>query len=148
MNKFLEMFKDKKVMHITDSDTDGVMCCILGEMFIEPLCSVFLPYMNNDRSFTDIELQNVDMSDVILFTDIAPDLNLLDYIRRHSSEKIIVICDHHDTSYEILKNENIKHYYYTSDFCGTKIFFDKLSEGTRPKKIIKDVVDLVDTYDC
>src|SRR5690606_27000899 len=55
---------------------------------------------------------------------------------------------HHDTSYEILKNENIKHYYYTSDFCGTKIFFDKLSEGTRPKKIIKDVVDLVDTYDC
>lgn len=146
IDQFIDQFKDKSVFHISDNDTDGTTCIILGEIYIEPLCSVYLPYMNSDRTFSDQYIyDNIENFDIILFTDIAPNLDLLNYIK--NLNKTIIICDHHDTSYEVLKDENIEQYYYTIEDCGAKILFDKIFENSRPPKAVKEYVELVSIYD-
>ncbi len=145
-NSFIDQFKDKSVFHISDKDTDGVSCICIVEIYIEPLCSVYLPYMNSDRTFSDQYIyDNIENFDIILFTDIAPTLDLLNYIK--NLNKTIIICDHHDTSYEVLKDENIEQYYYTIEDCGAKILFDKIFENSRPPKAVKEYVELVSIYD-
>jgi len=147
MNKFMEMFKDKNVVHVSDSDLDGVSCILEGEVFIEPICASYYPYMNADRGFKDIPMDIVELADVVLFTDIVPTVNLYNELK--TMGKVIIICDHHETSKIELNELNIEHYYYieNNEQCGAMILFNNIFEGQRPPRVVKEYINLVSIYD-
>lgn len=142
----LTRLKDKKIYFFSDTDLDGVSARAIAEYYIKPIAKRFYVTNSAERDMKDFNYEYMKLSDIILFTDIAPTPKLLEEM--YNLNKIVIICDHHISSYEqirnIIKEED---YYFTTEKCGTKILFDALTEKTRLKKVIYQFVELVNCYD-
>jgi len=142
----LETFKDKKIIHISDIDLDGISSRILAEYYLRPITAKYSPILTDNRISIETEIDNklLDSSDTIIFTDLTPSSydnwkNLVD------KNKEIYIFDHHKSARELLGE--LPNYYFDLDKCGTKIFYNALLNGKRRKPVIKQFVELVNIYD-
>jgi len=133
-------------MVVADSDCDGIMASILSEYFLRPISSKFIRYNTGDRKLPDFNWDVAKESDIVLFVDIAPySMEMIEKINEHS---VCVLVDHHESSFEILKEYyDSGNYFYATDKCASKIFFEELTNGIRVKKILKQMVDLANCYD-
>jgi len=137
----LNYFKDKKVVHVSDSDLDGISSRMIAEYYIKPICKQYTPFNTSDRQLLDFDLEQANKCDVVIFTDISPpDIEFYEKIKSR-----VFIFDHHISSREILGK--LDNYYFDVTKCGTKIFFDKLLKGKRRKKSMQQYVDLVNIAD-
>ena len=138
----IEKLKDKKIFGCFDSDLDGVGSRVIAEYYLNPVCRmVYLNTGKRDMSEYDI---NIALSaDICLFVDIAPTLELYEELEKNN--KIIIICDHHQSSRDELgEREN---YYFDLFRCGCKLFYDELTIGMRKNRVAERFVELVNTYD-
>jgi len=138
----LEFFKGKNILHFSDSDLDGIGTRTIAEYYLNPIANVF--YINsNDREMSEFDMGYANLSDIILFTDITPTLELYDTLIKRN--KTIIIADHHQTGRDTIgEREN---YYFDNDRCGCKIFYDELTKNIRKNRVIERFVHLVNTYD-
>lgn len=146
---FLEQFQNKNIFHISDSDLDGIGCRIIATYFILPICKQYTCLNTSDRSMSEFNWNNAEKNDIIIFTDITPN-NIEMYNKLIKMNKIVLIFDHHETSRNQLTNNEIvklNNYYYSTDKCASKIFFDELTKGLRVKRIVAQLVQLIDIYD-
>jgi len=144
--------KNKKACVVTHIDLDGVSCVILFKIYLEHI------FLSVDYIFvTYDELLAIDKNifckyDCVIFTDIAPDVTLYEFLKHKSI--ITFIFDHHITSYSTLYDydallEQVVYYHYNITICGTKILYDYLLFCDAPEyKNVKQYVMLVNTYDC
>ena len=139
---FLDVCRDKKVFGIFDADLDGVGARIIAEFFIEPICS-YIPLNTAHRDMRDVDIKLALASEIIIFVDIAPTLELYNYFI--TQNKIVYIFDHHQTSKDILGD--IPNYFFDLERCGTKIFYDHITLGKRKNRVIYQFAELVNTYD-
>jgi oligoribonuclease NrnB/cAMP/cGMP phosphodiesterase (DHH superfamily) len=134
------------VVHITDSDLDGISCTILAHHYIEPLCKKFTPICTGERDMSEVPEDVFESDiDIVLFTDIAPTLELVKTLQEHS--KKIIIVDHHETSKNILDELNIPNYYYSEDSCGAMLLYDLIIGDSRRKRVVDRFIHLVNVYD-
>ena len=144
--QLLSYFKDKRTTFFSDSDLDGVSSRVVAQYYIQPLAKEFFIITDADRKMTAFNYDYMKQSDIIIFCDITPTVELTKEI--YEAGKEIFIFDHHVSAFpelSILIPED--HYYFTTEKCGTKILFDSLTEGTRIKKVVAQFVELVNTYD-
>lgn len=145
--KFLDRFRNQNVYAFFDSDLDGIGSRIVYHYYIEPLVKRGFITNSSQRDMSDFNQDYSDKSDVILFTDIAPTVEL--YNKLISEGKEVIICDHHDTSYRDLQECNIpeENYFYSTTDCGCMILFKNCSQERRIQKCVFQFVELVNTYD-
>lgn len=140
----LNYFVDKKVGQIADSDCDGIGSRIIAEWYIKSKCKEYKCLNTADRSMKEVPEDFYNDLDVVLFTDITPPT--LEYYNKLVEKNIVVIiADHHETGRIILGD--LPNYYFTTEKCGTKIFFDTIMEKKRRSNIIQEFVHLTDIYD-
>lgn len=144
--KFLDRFKDKKVLGFFDADLDGVGCRIVAELFIKPITEEWFVYNSAERDMSEFPTNYADKADVVLFADITPTIELYKDLIKKGKE--VIICDHHVTAYQELSLDIPEEdYYYDTERCGTRILYDNCTKDTRRKKAIYQFVELVDIYD-
>lgn len=142
----LESFKDKNVLQISHQDLDGIGSIIIGKYYIEPIVKEFNLFSGDYTDIESFDLDLVNEIDVICFTDITPTVNLYNILIKMN--KIVKVFDHHQSAYTTLMNIIPKEdYYYSTEKCGTKIFFDELTRGIRASKCVWQFVELCNTYD-
>jgi nanoRNase/pAp phosphatase (c-di-AMP/oligoRNAs hydrolase) len=136
--------KDKKILQYSHGDLDGIFSIVLSEYFIRPVAKE-LKYLCTDyeKIEDDIDLDLIKNFDYIFFTDISVKKELFKKLKEINPN--IYIFDHHLSAWENLQEQ--ENYFYTDKKCGTKIFFEWLTQGVRIKPIISQAVNLVDTYD-
>lgn len=140
----LEKFKDKKIYMVHDSDLDGTITGLLGDYYIQSIASKFIRYSTAERSLPEYNWLVSNNSDIVIFADIAPpDLQFYNKIKENSE---VFIFDHHRTSKQDLGE--LPNYFYSEEKCASKILFDELTRGQRVKKIISQLVQLTNVYDC
>lgn len=139
----LQLFKNKTIYWVSDSDLDGIGSIIVGKYYLDSVCKKITIYSTAERDLPDFDFEEANKSDYILFTDIAP--KSLDFHNQINSKNNIFIFDHHASSRQELGE--LDNYYFTDLKCGAKIFFDSLTENIRVKKTIYQFVELVDIYD-
>lgn len=141
-----EYFKDKKIYCITDTDLDGVSSHLLTRFYIQPIAFEYYYTLTGDRQMTEFEDKYCDKSDIIIFIDLAPTLDLYNQLIEKNKE--IFIFDHHETHWielgELIPND---HYFYSTEYCASKVFFDEITKGKRIGKCIYQYVELVNIYD-
>jgi len=142
---FLEQFRDKDIYIITDADFDGVSSHIVAKIHLEPIVKTFLYTLTYDRTMSEFIIENAIKSEIIIFVDIAPTVEL--YKQLKELKKEVYIFDHHITSYTDLQATVENNYFFTEEKCGAKIFFDELTKGQRKRKVEFQYIQLVDTYD-
>lgn len=142
---FIEQFRDKDIYIVTDADFDGVSSHIVAKIHLEPIVKTFLYTLTYDRSMSEFIIDYAKKSEIIIFVDIAPTVEL--YIKLKELNKEIFIFDHHITSYTDLQSIVETNYFFTEEKCGAKIFFDELTKGQRKRKVEFQYIQLVDTYD-
>jgi oligoribonuclease NrnB/cAMP/cGMP phosphodiesterase (DHH superfamily) len=140
-----DIFKDSNIFFISDSDLDGVSAFVLARYILQPICKNFYYEITPDRSFGSLSRQIIleREIDYILFVDTTPSLDF--YVALHTDVKGIYIFDHHVSGKYDLGEQN--NYFFTTEKCGSKIFYDELSKGFRIKKIVSQYIELVDIYD-
>ncbi len=138
----LKQLEAKKIYGVFDTDLDGVGARTIAEYYLNPIAKVV--YLNtNDREMSDFEMKYADASDIILFTDITPTLDL--YNELIEKGKTVILADHHQTGRDTIgEREN---YYFDITKCGCKILYNELSEGLRKNRVMERFVHLVNTYD-
>jgi len=142
---FLEQFRDKDIYLVTDADFDGVSSHIVAKLHLEPIVRTFLYTLTFDRDMSEFMMEYANKSEIIIFVDIAPTVDL--YNKLKELKKEIFIFDHHITSYTDLQSTVESNYFFTEEKCGAKIFFDELTSGQRKRKVEFQYIQLVDTYD-
>jgi len=149
VSSFLDQFKDQNIIHIGDSDLDGISTSILSLYYVKPICKNLIQLNTGDRTMSEInnDIFNIE-SDIFLFTDIVPTIEFTEEILKRN--KKLIVIDHHETSKEILSGLDLnKHkYYYSEDVCATKLFYNLITENLRKNRVIDKFVHLVDVYDC
>ena len=144
-NDLLKHFKDRSVLCITDSDLDGVSAHIIAREYLQPIVKYFEFEITNDREFKDINYSLIEKKifDLIIFVDTSPKKELYDILLTHTKE--IFIFDHHISGrYELGDLDN---YYFDPNRCGARIFFEEITRNIRVKRVVKQFIELVDTYD-
>ena len=145
MSGLLEIFKNKNLYVITDSDLDGIASHIITRYYLQPFSKKFEYHITSDREFKDLNLNYLEKfnPDCIIFCDIAPKPTL--YEKLLSITKNIYIFDHHITSkFELGERDN---YYFYTDKCGARIIFEELNKDKRVKRVVKQFIELVDVSD-
>ena len=140
---FFDVIQGKNVLHITDSDLDGVSARLVGEYYLQDSCT-YLPFNTAKRDMSEVDWNLVMNSDIVLFTDITPSVRLYRTMLRSRVE--FYIFDHHETGKQELGEHS--NYYYTTEKCGAKIFYDYLLEqGAAYNHTLDRLITLTDTYD-
>jgi len=140
----LNFFKDKIIYHITDGDLDGIGSLIVSKIFVEPVCKKIDYYSTFDRDLPVFDLKKAEEADIIIFTDLAP-FSLSFYNQINKDLNKVYIFDHHATTRSILSE--LPNYFFDIERCGSKIFFDFLSQDVKVKKSLIEFIDLIQTYD-
>lgn len=141
----LDEFKNKKIIHISHNDLDGVGSIIIGKYYIEPVAKKYTVVSCDYNDNILIDASQYLNYDIVIFTDITPSLILYDTLK---DCKNVLIFDHHQSARTNLMNNVLpQNYYYDIDKCGTKIFFDEIIKNTRASKCVWQFVELVNTYD-
>lgn len=147
MSEFVELFKDKNVILVSDADLDGIGSIIIFKYYIEPICKSCYIISTGDRNMSEVSIDLClnNSTDLIAFTDIAPNEALTELLQKNSKQ--IIIVDHHESSKELLSKYNIEKYYYTDKSCATKLLFDLCTEGQRVNRVASRFSSIVNTYD-
>jgi len=140
---YIKLFKNKSIMHVSDSDLDGISCRLIAEYFIKPVAKNYIPYNTMDRTLPDFSFDVAKECDYIIFTDITPPN--LEFYEKIEGKKKVIIFDHHQSGKDILGY--LSNYIYDLNRSGNKIFFDELVKGKRRKLCIDQYITLADTYD-
>lgn len=145
--KFIDRFRDRKVYSFFDSDLDGVGSRIIYHYYIESITSCSFITNSAKRDMSEFNYDYCNKSDIILFVDIAPTVEL--YKELIELNKEVIICDHHQTSYIELQELQISesNYIYSTEDCGCMILFKQCTHGRRVQKCSFQFTELVNTYD-
>lgn len=145
----LEKFKNKNCYLICDADLDGVVSRIVYEQEVEHIVKSSIILNTPNRNMEDFSYEEAEKSDLIVFVDIAPNPKLVEWLKEKNKE--FLIFDHHpegENGYDVLKDiVNPNHYFFTTDKCGCKIFFDEVTKNIRKNKVLFQLVELTDNYD-
>ncbi len=148
MFDFLSLFHNKNVIHVSDSDLDGVASTALAIHYIEPVCTSYVPINTGARDMSEVpeDIFSPEV-DIVLFTDIAPTHEFC--VEIINNNKQIVIVDHHETSKEVLSDLDLNkhHYFYDDTICATQLLCNLITKDKREKRTIKRFVELVNIYD-
>ena len=139
----LQKFENKKIWHATHNDLDGVMNIVVGKYYLESICQ-YTYQAFSDKDFNDLDWEPIEEADIIIFTDLAPTEEIC--LRLQELKKEVMIFDHHATSNKYLQDFKGA-YHFDLMRCGTKIFYDYLSEGLRKNRVLDRMVELTDIYD-
>jgi len=140
---YFKEFENKSILHISDSDLDGVSSRIVGEWYLKPYSKIYTPLNTGERQFTDFDFSLAEQYDIIIFTDIAPPS--IEFIEKLGKEKVFIF-DHHQTSRDVLGD--LDRYVFSLDMCGAKLFYTELLKGrSRRKAIIDRYIELTNIYD-
>lgn len=142
----LEKFKDKNIALFSHSDLDGIGSIIIYKYYIEPIAKSSLIMSCDYSDIEQFEIDKLNKFNLIIFTDITPTKELYEILIKLNKE--VYIFDHHQSAYTTLLNViKEEDYFYSTEKCGTKIFFDELTKGKRTSKCIHQFVELCNTYD-
>jgi oligoribonuclease NrnB/cAMP/cGMP phosphodiesterase (DHH superfamily) len=142
----LQKFKDKNVALFSHNDLDGIGAILVYKYYIEPLVTTSQIYSCSYDDIEKFDITKLDECDTVLFTDITPTKEL--YEKLIDQKKEVYVYDHHQSAYATLLNViREEDYFYFTDKCGTKIFFDEITRGKRTSKCIYQFCQYVDTYD-
>lgn len=146
MNSFLDQFEGKSIYQISDSDLDGVSAYMVSKVYLEPICESFTYTLTSKRDMSEFSFSKAMCSGTIIFTDITPTVALYNKLTMEM-KKEVWIFDHHigprDELLTVIKDK----YFFTTEKCGTKIYFDELTKGLRVKKVVYEYVERCDLYD-
>lgn len=139
----LENLKNKKIWMASHNDLDGIMSIVVGKYYLESLCN-YSYQVFSDKDFNDLDWEPIEEADIVIFTDLAPTEELC--LRLQELKKEVMIFDHHATSNKYLQDFKGQ-YHFDLTRCGTKIFYDCLSEGLRKNRVLDRMVELTNIYD-
>lgn len=139
----LQELENKKIFHASHNDLDGIMNIVVAKYYLEHICDLKYQVFA-DKDFPDLCWLNIEKADIIIFTDLSPTEEMCEKLQQMN--KNVIICDHHATSNKYLNNWK-NSYYFDLNRCGTKIFYDLLSEGQRKNRVLDKMVELTNTYD-
>lgn len=138
---------------LTHIDLDALGCLLSVKYFKENFdkiwCCDYKDYEKEDFPYYEI----LDY-DEIIFADFSPNQKVLDLVIENNIK--MKVFDHHDSFYELYeenkeKLESLKsdliEIYFDNKKSGTRIFYEYLSKGKRVSKVMKDLVEAIDTYD-
>jgi len=140
----LKEFENKKIYLASHNDLDGVMNVVVARYYLDYFCQSLTYQLFADKDFPDLDWKDIENADIIIFTDLAPTEIMCERLQNMSKE--IIVCDHHATSNKYLNNWK-NSYYFDNTRCGTKIFYDLLSEGLRKNRVLDEMVELTNIYD-
>lgn len=139
----LQNWENQDIYFVSDSDLDGVGARIIGHYYIEPICRNFIFLNTSERDMSEFNISISEKSNVIIFVDITPTLDL--YKKLIQKNKSVYIFDHHKTGREIIgEREN---YFFDLNRCGSEILFEEITRNRRKKRIIVQLIELISTYD-
>lgn len=141
MHNFKE---DSQIFIFTDSDLDGTGCRIVFEHYLKNYTN-FVIKQTTVKDVNDLLALTEISNSLILFSDLVPDVE--QYQRLSQNNNIIYLFDHHQTSYDRLKDIALENYYYSTEYCATKVVYDFFSKGKRINKCLHEFVELVNVYD-
>jgi len=141
-----DYFKNKKIYCVTDIDLDGISSNLLTRLYIKPIAEIYNYTITFDRQMSEFDKEYCNNSDIIIFIDLAPPLEMYQNLIQQGKE--VFIFDHHETHYKELSDIVPEdHYFYYIDKCASKIFFDEIMKGRRVSKCAYQYIELVNTYD-
>lgn len=143
---FLDQFKGKNIYSIHDNDLDGVSSYIVAILYIQPICHQFLYTLTSKRDMSEFNENNALQSDIILFSDITPTIELYKHLTENL-QKEVYIFDHHIGPRDELLTVIHKNYYFDNDKCGAKVLLNTITKGIRIRKCIYEYIEKVDIYD-
>lgn len=139
----LNKWRDKDIYFVSDADLDGISTRIIFDYFVTPYTRKIKYYNTMDRTLPDFDWEKSKKTDIVIFADLTPpDMEFYNKVKENSE---CFIFDHHITAKT--KLGELDNYYFDLDKCGTKLVYDFLSDSIRVKKIVKQYVDYVNTYD-
>lgn len=142
-----DRFKNKNVYILSHNDLDGIGAIVLYKYYIEPIAQKSYFFSGDYDEISQLDFSLFDDIDIVLITDITPTPELYNYLK--DKGKQVFVFDHHISAHDSLVNvidEN--DYFYSIEKCGTKIFFEWLTDnGRRISKCIFQFVEYVHTYD-
>lgn len=136
--------RGKRIFQISHNDLDGTMSIVVGKYYLEELCN-YSYQIFADKDFADLDWSAIEKADHIIFTDLAPTEEMC--IKFNELNKSIEIFDHHATSNKYLLTLHCGVYHFDLTRCGTKIFYDYLSDGLRKNRVLDKMVELTNIYD-
>ena len=142
----LEKFRNKNICIISHTDLDGVGAIIIYKYYIEPIVQTSLIMSCDYEEICNYEIDKLNDIDIVLFTDITPTKELYEILIKMNKQ--VYVYDHHQSAYnELLNVIKEEDYFYSTEKCGTRIFFDEITKGKRTSKCVHQFVELCDTYD-
>jgi len=141
----LQKFKDKRILHISHEDLDGITSTVIGLFYVAPISFSFITHNSKYYNGDDLDRIILNDIDVVIFTDFSPTKEF--YLELKELKKEIFIFDHHVSSYEEIKDVVTENHYYDVTKCGASLFFEILTKGQRVKKVAYELVNLCETYD-
>jgi oligoribonuclease NrnB/cAMP/cGMP phosphodiesterase (DHH superfamily) len=142
----LEKFRNKNICLVSHTDLDGIGSIIVYKYYIELIAKSSLIISCDYSDIEQFEIDNFKQYDLFCFTDITP--TQVFYEKLIEMNKEVYVYDHHQSAYNtllnIIKEED---YYYSTEKCGTQIFFEELTKGKRTSKCVHQFCELVNTYD-
>lgn len=128
------------------NDLDGVGSLILNEFFGITFDQIhILAYDDIEDENGDFILPNsvkISKNDDVVVTDLSMKDNFYKWIKENS--KSYLVFDHHDETSKHTDDPNIT---YSKTVCGTKLYFEYLTNGKRVLSKLKELVELINTYD-
>ena len=143
--QFLDQFKDKKILHYSHNDLDGIMSTVIGFYYFKPIAYMYDTYNSDQYDCNDYDLHKFKEYDIVIFTDFSPEENVINYMNENSIDYLIF--DHHISRKENLENLAGNKYIFDNSKCGCKIFFDTITKGIRVKKVVYQAVEYTNVYD-
>ena len=84
----IEQFKDKNVLLESHCDLDGIGSIILYKYFIESYTKSSMIYSSDYPDMEIFDENKYKFNDIIIFTDIAPSVELYNQLKKLNKEKI------------------------------------------------------------
>lgn len=142
-----DRFKDKNIYILSHNDLDGIGAIVLYKYYIEPIAHKSYFFSGDYDEISKLDFSIFDNIDIVLITDITPTPELYNHLIERGKE--ILVFDHHISAHDTLVNViGPDDYFYSTEKCGTKIFFEWLTNnGRRLSKCIFQFVEYVNTYD-
>lgn len=142
----LQKFKDKNVALFSHTDLDGIGSILIYKYYIEPIATSSLIYSCSYEDIEQFDISKLDKVEIVLFTDVTPTKELYETLIELGKE--VYVYDHHQSAYNTLLNViKEEDYFYSTEKCGTQVFFEEITRGKRTSKCVYQFVELVGAYD-
>ena len=134
----------KVLVNHTDLDAAGVLvvCRFYGIEFDKYILVNYDEINDKDGNYVFPQKYQITKEDDIVVTDVSPSKEMYEDIKNNSHSYIIF--DHHDGTAVFKDDPNV---FYDGHKCGTKLYFEWITEGKRLPAILQDFINVVDIYD-